>query len=151
MNVKETFPPTTKRVALNTNKKVNENIEQETINNINKFKDASFNEFTARIEELDKEWDIERVLEVNAATIVFVTTILGFTLSIYWFILTGLVGFFLLQHAVQGWCPSLSLIRMLAVRTSEEINNEKVVLKILRGDFENKKDDYLKLYEASKE
>ncbi len=150
MNNKDSLPPSTKRVELQTSKKTNKTIQENTINNLNKFKDASYNELSARIETLENEWDTERVLEANAASITFISTILGFTLSSYWFIFIGIISFFLLQHAVQGWCPPLPLIRSLGVRTPEEIYNEKTVLKILRGDFDNKNKNYLKLYEATK-
>ncbi|HSH82103.1 MAG TPA: hypothetical protein VLA19_26550 [Herpetosiphonaceae bacterium] len=42
---------------------------------------------------------------------------------------------FLVQHAVQGWCPPLLVIRALGVRTRKEIDVEKYALKALRGDF----------------
>ena len=45
------------------------------------------------------------------------------------------VGAFLLQHALQGWCPPLPLLRQLGVRTAEEINEERTALKTIRGDF----------------
>ena len=41
----------------------------------------------------------------------------------------------LFQHAVQGWCPPIPLLRRLGIRTSREIEIERVALKILRGDF----------------
>jgi hypothetical protein len=44
---------------------------------------------------------------------------------------------FLLQHALQGWCPPVSLFRRLGVRTSAEIEQERYALKALRGDFQN--------------
>jgi hypothetical protein len=50
--------------------------------------------------------------------------------------LPGIVLPFLLQHAVQGWCPPVPLFRRLGVRTREEIEREKFALKALRGDFE---------------
>jgi hypothetical protein len=55
--------------------------------------------------------------------------------------LTGTVGFFLLQHALQGWCPPLPIIRALGVRTAEEISAEKAVLKRMRGDFSQDTDN----------
>jgi hypothetical protein len=42
---------------------------------------------------------------------------------------------FLLQHAVQGWCPPIIWFRRLGVRTSTEIDHERNALKALRGDF----------------
>jgi hypothetical protein len=53
-----------------------------------------------------------------------------------WLIVPGIVLPFLLQHAVQGWCPPLPLMRRFGIRTSEEIEREKYALKVLRGDFE---------------
>ncbi|HEV2173318.1 MAG TPA: hypothetical protein VGR71_07115, partial [Nitrospira sp.] len=47
---------------------------------------------------------------------------------------TAVAGF-LLQHAVQGWCPTISLFRRLGVRTTQEIDHERYALKALRGDF----------------
>jgi hypothetical protein len=51
------------------------------------------------------------------------------------FLFPAVVGGFLLQHAVQGWCPPLSIFRRLGIRTAEEIDWERYALKALRGDF----------------
>jgi hypothetical protein len=48
-----------------------------------------------------------------------------------------LVTGFLLQHAVQGWCPPVKYFRRRGVRTAEEIAEERFALKALRGDFRN--------------
>ncbi|MGH7194555.1 MAG: hypothetical protein ACREJM_13640, partial [Candidatus Saccharimonadales bacterium] len=48
-----------------------------------------------------------------------------------------LVGGFLLQHALHGWCPPVPLFRRLGVRTAAEINQERFALKSLRGDFKH--------------
>ncbi len=45
------------------------------------------------------------------------------------------VAAFLLQHALQGWCPPLPLLRRLGIRTAAEIHDEIIALRILRGDF----------------
>src|SRR3954471_19127459 len=42
---------------------------------------------------------------------------------------------FLLQHAVQGWCPPVPFFRKRGVRTMLEIDEERFALKALRGDF----------------
>jgi hypothetical protein len=47
------------------------------------------------------------------------------------------VATFLLQHALQGWCPPVPLFRSLGVRTASEIDEERYALKALRGDFED--------------
>jgi hypothetical protein len=42
---------------------------------------------------------------------------------------------FLFQHALQGWCPPVPILRRLAFRTASEIEHERYALKALRGDF----------------
>jgi hypothetical protein len=54
-----------------------------------------------------------------------------------WDVLPALVGIFLLQHAIQGWCPPVPLLRQHGVRTATEIGYERYALKALRGDFES--------------
>jgi hypothetical protein len=36
-------------------------------------------------------------------------------------------GFFL-QHAIQGWCPPLPVLRRLGFRTVQEIEEERAIL-----------------------
>lgn len=135
--MKKIFPSTTKRVSINSNPNVNFKIRNHTIRNINIYKNSSDKILSDNIEKLNNEWDIERLLEAKAATVVIASTILGLKSNKKWFLLTGAAGIFLLQHSVQGWCPPVPLLRRMGVRTSEEINNEKIVYKMLRKDFGN--------------
>ena len=57
---------------------------------------------------------------------------LGLVANRKWFLLPGVVGGFLLQHAVQGWCPPLPLFRRMGVRTQNEIEHERAALQALR-------------------
>jgi hypothetical protein len=93
-------------------------------------------EISARIQELDGEWDIERLLELNASSLAFIGTVLGASVNKRWLALPALVLAFLFQHAVQGWCPPIALFRRLGARTRKEIDVEKYALKFLRGDFD---------------
>ncbi|WMJ76771.1 MULTISPECIES: YgaP-like transmembrane domain [unclassified Sedimentibacter] len=134
--MKKIFPPTTKRIALNTNSATNANIKNNTLRRINIYKNSSDKILSDNIDKLNSEWDIDRIIEVRAASIVLASTIIGLTTNKkYWFMLSGTAGLFLMQHALQGWCPSVPIIRKLGIRTSEEINNEKIVYKMLRDDF----------------
>lgn len=90
---------------------------------------------TSRIEELEKEWSMERWLETNASVVAFSGVVLGLTVSKKWFALPLVVTGFLFLHAVQGWCPPVPVLRRLGVRTRSEIDREKFALKVLRGDF----------------
>ena len=62
---------------------------------------------------------------------------LGVTVSKKWFLLPALIQGFFLQHALQGWCPPIPVLRRLGVRTQAEIDQERYALKALRGDFED--------------
>jgi hypothetical protein len=46
-----------------------------------------------------------------------------------------MAGGFMVQHALQGWCPPIALLRRLGVRTAREIEEERCELKrILEED-----------------
>ena len=64
----------------------------------------------------------------------FAGTFLAATMWKRWLVLPGLVGAFLFQHALQGWCPPVPVLRRLGYRTAREIETERVALKALRGD-----------------
>jgi len=113
----------------------NSEVDQHTIDRVREYASKSASEITKRIGTLDREWDVERVLEANASTLAFLGLILGLTVNSNWFWLTGIVLPFLFQHAIQGWCPPLVVLRRLGVRTRRELDREKYALKVLRGDF----------------
>ena len=52
-----------------------------------------------------------------------------------WFIFPAAIAGFLLQHAIQGWCPPVPLFRRMGIRTAHEIQQERHALKALRGDY----------------
>jgi hypothetical protein len=93
-------------------------------------------EIGARLLELDREWDIERAIEANAAALAFSGVVLGASRDKRWLVLPALVTGFLFQHAVQGWCPPVPVLRRMGFRTAEEIGKERYSLKAMRGDFE---------------
>lgn len=129
------FNSTVFKVPFNTDPDVNNHIRNETIANLMDFTDKDSAQITQRISELNNECDTERVLETCASSIVILSSILGITKSKWFLLATGAVGASLLLHALQGWCPPIPVIRRFGVRTAEEINNEKIVLKMIRGDF----------------
>jgi hypothetical protein len=88
-----------------------------------------------RLRELDEEWDIERAIEANAAAFGFSGIVLGATVDRRWLFLPALVTAFLFQHAIQGWCPPVPVLRRLGFRTAHEIEHERNALKVLRGDY----------------
>lgn len=130
------LPPTAQRVSLNTDPEVNDRIRQRTEANIEYYGSLGPLGIERRLRELDQEWDVERCLETMAPSFLLAGLFLGTTLSKKWLLLPLAVQAFLLQHALQGWCPPLVLLRRLGVRTTAEINHERYMLKALRGDFQ---------------
>lgn len=61
---------------------------------------------------------------------------LGAVISRRLFAIPAIVAGFLLQHAIQGWCPPVPAFRRLGIRTAREIEAERYALKVIRGDFE---------------
>jgi hypothetical protein len=129
------FPATAQRVALNTADHVNREIQESMEGNVARYARRGRDAIDARLQQLDREWDIERTLEANAASVFLASVALGTLVDKRFFALSAAVGGFLLLHAVQGWCPPVPLFRRLGVRTQAEIDQEKYALKALRGDF----------------
>jgi hypothetical protein len=121
---------TVDRVPRHTSPEVNRRIEQETADRVRYYASNPVG-IGRRLRELDEEWDIERLLETNASALAFT----GVALAKRWLVLPALVTAFLFQHAVQGWCPPVPILRHLGYRTAREIDIERAALKALRGDF----------------
>ena len=128
------LPATTERVTAHTAEAVNQRIRRETRERIAYFAEHP-HEIPDRLRELDREWDIERTLEANAATLALTGTVLAAAVDRRWLALPAVVLGFLLQHALQGWCPPVPVLRRLGCRTASEIEAERYALKALRGDF----------------
>lgn len=129
------FTATRQRVPLNTDEDINRRIAREIDHSI-EYHAARPSKIPRRLRQLDEEWDIERVLEANASVFVLVGIALGMTRGRPWLLLSAGVAGFLLQHAVEGWCPPLPVLRRLGFRTMQEIDRERSALRLLRGDFD---------------
>ena len=123
------------RVQAHTARNVNREIEREAARRLAEAAGEPQQAITRRIGELDKEWDIERWLEANASVLAFTGTVLGPLVNKKFFAIPCIVLPFLFQHAIQGWCPPVPILRRKGVRTRREIDAEKYALKALRGDF----------------
>lgn len=132
------LPATTDRVPRHTAEVINRRIQQQTEENVRYFAGHP-EQIDARLVELDYEWDIERVLEANAAGIALTGVLLGAFVNRRFLLLPAAVAAFLLQHALQGWCPPVPFFRNRGVRTASEIDQERYALKAVRGDFERAK------------
>ncbi len=130
------MPTTRDRVPSQTDEQINQRIARGIDRNV-RYYGRHRDEIEDRLEELDEEWDIERAIEANASAIAFTGIALGLASgNRRWFALPALVTGFLFQHAIQGWCPPIPVLRRLGFRTSYEIEQERQALKALRGDFD---------------
>lgn len=123
------------RVSDNTADQMNQRIENAARRRVRHAAGETPSQISRRIAELEQEWDIERILEMNASALAFSGLILGLFQNRKFLWIPALVLPFLFQHAIQGWCPPVPLLRRRGVRTRREIDAEKFALKTLRGDF----------------
>jgi hypothetical protein len=130
------LPTTVERVPENTADDVNSQIRRQTADNVAHFGSRGDQTIEERLQQLDAEWDIERTLEANAATVALVGLGLGVLVDRRFLAVPALVAGFLLQHSLQGWCPPLQIFRRRGIRTQREIEQERYALKAVRGDFE---------------
>ncbi|RQH01480.1 DUF2892 domain-containing protein [Natrarchaeobius oligotrophus] len=127
------LPSTAERVPKSTSEPVNERIRRETADRL-RYYGAHPEEIDARLTELDEEWDVERTLEANAASLILLSLAAGATVDRRVLAVPAVVAAFLLQHALQGWCPPIPVLRRLGVRTQREIDAERRALTALRDD-----------------
>jgi hypothetical protein len=100
----------------------------QTEENVARYRNASPEAVQGRLAELSREWDIERAIEANAASIALIGILLGAFVDIWFLLVPAIVGLFLLEHALHGWCPPVPILRRLGFRTSREIFEERLAL-----------------------
>jgi hypothetical protein len=125
------------RVRAHSNRRHNQRIDAQTQQCLEQYATANREAIGRHIDALDREWDVERYLQMNAGIVSLSGVVLGAMVSRRFLVLPAVVFGFFFQHATQGWCPPLPVFRTMGVRTGREINQEKYALKALRGDFEN--------------
>jgi hypothetical protein len=88
-----------------------------------------------RLAELESEWSAGRVTKV----VIGVLLVVGFALTAisnpWWLILPAIGGLFLLQYLFSRRSWLGKVFQEMGFRTSSEIDQEKMALKVLRGDF----------------
>src|SRR5256885_2352817 len=127
------------QISNNESDRVRANTEPETLKRIDSTIDQKVLYYSTqpkeaisqRIQQLEREWDIERVLETNASALALTGLMLGLVKSRKYLLLSATVLSFLLLHGIQGWCPPVPLLRKAGVRTRSEIDREKFALKVL--------------------
>lgn len=126
-----------RRVRRNTSEEKNLEVDEMTFENIKRFANKSNDEISRRIKQLDDEWDVERVLGLNMSGLAISGLVLAGLVNRRWLALPAVVLGFFAQHSIKGWCPPLTVLRSMNIRTRNEIAQEKHALKALRGDYDN--------------
>ena len=70
---------------------------------------------------------VERYLRGIAGFFVLVSLSLGYYHSLYWLLFTAFVGLNLLQSAFTNWCPMITILKKLGVKSELSIKNESEV------------------------
>ena len=90
-----------------------------------------------RLDELDREWDTDRGIELEASSVGLIGLALATLVDRRFLALPAVVGGALFLHAMTGWYPLLPVFRRLGLRSAREIARERYALKALRGDFDS--------------
>lgn len=103
---------------------VNKKIDEKAERSIAEVTARGHDAILVRLDELDKEWDINRVLMVNFGALVLPQLILARKNS-KWLIGPLIQTPIMLFHAFKGWCPPLLWWRPMGFRTRHEIQAER--------------------------
>jgi len=89
-----------------------------------------------RLSELDREWTAGRVTKAVIGVLVVVGLALT-ALSWWWLILPAVGGLLLLQYLFSRTSWLGKMFHEMGYRTGSEVDQEKMALKVLRGDFQH--------------
>ena len=62
--------------------------------------------------------NVERFLRLIAGFFVILSLALGYFVNPYWYLFTAFVGVNLFQSAFTNWCPMMTFLRKLGVRSN---------------------------------
>ena len=125
---------TTERVEINTAPALNRKFQDELKESVAKYAAEGQPGIDRRLRELDREWNIERAIEVEAPTMIGLGIALGTLHDRKWFAVSAMAASMVILHSVQGWYPLLPLFRRMGLRSQYEIEQERNALRALRGD-----------------
>lgn len=90
-----------------------------------------------RLVELNAEWTIGRWVKVICGFTLIAGLVLSFTLSPWWLLLVGVGGVTLGQYLFFRRSVMGGLLSAAGVRSGTVIDDERVALRVLRGDFKS--------------
>jgi len=125
---------TFERVEVNTSQATRDKFDRMLTANISRFIHAGPAEIENRLAELDREWNVERLIEVEAPLMIGLGVVLGLAHSPKWFGLSAFAAGMVILHGVQGWYPLLPVFQSLGFRSENDIEQERNALRALHGD-----------------
>ena len=110
-------------------------IDEATLSTLVDQAERSAPDIAQRLQALDREWDIDRTIELEAA----VTGLVGLALGTFarrgLLAVPMIVAASVFAFATSRRYPLLPAFRRLGIRSAREIARERYALKALRGDF----------------
>ena len=115
----------------------NKRVDEETLRDLERYKDASPEEIEQRLKMLAGEFDLECMVELFGATFSLIGVgLCAATKKHKWMWISAIASGLTLIHSLPLWDPLTPLFRGLGFWSRQEIEREKAALKLLRGDFE---------------
>jgi hypothetical protein len=97
--------------------------------------DAGLPAIEDRLNELEREWTAGRITKAVLGVLLVVGFAMTAIFSPWWLVLPAVGGVFLLQYLFSRTSWLGVLFHKLGYRTGWEVDQEKMALKVLRGDF----------------
>lgn len=133
----ETSTAKQERTKESTSSEPKETKTDKTFDSVKEYSHKGKAKISKRLEELDSEMDIERLIHMHVSGISITGALLGFFVDKRWFVLPAIAATVLAFHSMKGLAPQIPLLRRLGYRLRDEINRERYSLKAMRGDFKN--------------
>lgn len=110
-------------------------IDDTTLSNLTRHGGGAPADIAQRLDALDREWDIDRAIEIEAAITGLFGLALGALVRGGFLVVPAVAAASVLAFATTRRYPLLPVFRRLGVRSAREIARERYALKALRGDF----------------
>jgi hypothetical protein len=92
---------------------------------------------TDRLDQIDCEWSAGRMTKATIGVLIAVGLVLTVAFNPWWLILPAVGGAFLLQYLFGRVSWLGATFRAMGFRAGADIDQEKLALRALRGDFRN--------------
>lgn len=112
------------KVRQMTPRSVNEKIDRQMLQRVEEISAQGPEAIKGRLQELEKEWDLDKVLMLNFSVLVF-AQLLAARKDKRWLWGPIIQTPFMAMHAVLGWCPPSLWFRPMGFRTDKEIQSER--------------------------